>query len=78
MSFLNLCGIFRYFALGLTQLKNRGQIKMATHGSPQDQFHELSFDTLAHPDPVYFIYQHAGDAFAAQTADENTKPIKLT
>jgi Family of unknown function (DUF5946) len=27
---------------------------------------------------VYFIHQHAVDAFAAQTADENTKPIKLT
>ena len=41
-------------------------------------FHELSFYTLAHPDPVYFIHQHAVDAFAAQTADENTKSIKLT
>jgi hypothetical protein len=45
---------------------------------PQTEFHELSFYTLAHPDPVYFIHQHAVDAFAAQTADENTKPIKLT
>jgi hypothetical protein len=41
-------------------------------------FHQLSFYTLAHPDPVYFIHQHAVDAFAAQTADENTKSIKLT
>ncbi|MCA6379749.1 MAG: hypothetical protein IM574_07290 [Cytophagales bacterium] len=46
--------------------------------SISNQFHELSFYTLAHPDPVYFIHQHAVDAFAAQTADENTKPIKLT
>ncbi len=41
-------------------------------------FHQLSFYTLAHPDPVYFIHQHAVDAFAVQTADENTKSIKLT
>jgi hypothetical protein len=51
---------------------------MPTLSSPQDQFQELSFYTLAHLDPVYFIHQHAVDAFAAQTADENTKPIKLT
>jgi hypothetical protein len=49
-----------------------------TRPSPQHQFHELSFYTLAHPDTVYFIHQHAVDAFAAQAADENTKPIKLT
>lgn len=46
--------------------------------SLQHHFHKLSFYTLAHPDPVYFIHQHAVDAFAAQTADANTKPIKLT
>lgn len=46
--------------------------------STSNQIHQLSFYTLAHPDPVYFIHQHAVDAFAAQTADENTKPIKLT
>jgi hypothetical protein len=51
---------------------------MPTQISPQTHFHELSFYTLAHPDQVYFIHQHAVDAFAAQTADENTKPIKLT
>jgi hypothetical protein len=51
---------------------------MPTLPSPQHQFHELSFYTLAHPDTVCFIHQHAVDAFAAQTADENTKPIKLT
>lgn len=44
----------------------------------QHQFHSLSFYTLAHPNQVYFIHQHAVDAFAAQTADENTKPIKIT
>jgi hypothetical protein len=44
----------------------------------QDQFHELSFYTLAHPDMIYFIHQHVVDAYQAQTADENTKPIALT
>jgi Family of unknown function (DUF5946) len=52
--------------------------EMSTTQSSQPHFHELSFYTLSHPDPVYFIHQHAVDAFAAQTADENTKPIKLT
>jgi Family of unknown function (DUF5946) len=51
---------------------------MSTHISPQHHLHELSFYTLAHPNQVYFIHQHAVDAFATQTADENTKPIKLT
>lgn len=46
--------------------------------SLQHHFHKLPFYTLAHPNPIYFIHQHAGDAFAAQTADENTKPIKIT
>jgi hypothetical protein len=39
-------------------------------------YHELAYYTLSHPDPR-FIHQHAVDAFAAQTADENSKPIKL-
>ena len=40
----------------------------------REKFYELSYYTLAHPDPA-FIHQHVVDAFAAQTADENTKPI---
>jgi hypothetical protein len=44
--------------------------------SAQNQFHELSFYTMAHGDKR-FIHQHAVDAFAVQTADENTKPIKF-
>src|SRR5438309_9926111 len=42
-----------------------------------DAFNELCYYTLAHGDPA-FIHQHVVDAFAAQTADEQTKPIKLT
>jgi hypothetical protein len=44
--------------------------------TPQDQFDELSFDTLAHPSRD-FLHQNAVDAFAAQLADETTKPIKI-
>jgi len=47
---------------------------MPTH---HDAFDELCFYTLAHPD-ASFIHQHIVDAYAAQTADEATKPIKLT
>ena len=43
----------------------------------EDAYHELCYYTLAHRDPS-FIHQHVVDAFAAQHADEKTKPIKLT
>jgi hypothetical protein len=42
----------------------------------QDQFHELSYYTLAHRDGS-FIHQHVVDAFSAQHADETTKPIEI-
>jgi hypothetical protein len=45
--------------------------------SGQDLFDELCFYTLAHGD-FSFIHQHVVDAFAAQTAGPNDKPIKLT
>ncbi len=45
--------------------------------SQKDEFNELSFYTLGHPDMIYFIHQHCVDAFQAQTADQNTKPIGL-
>lgn len=40
-------------------------------------YDELCCYTLAHGKPE-FIHQYVVDAFAAQTADEQTKPIKLT
>ncbi len=43
----------------------------------QASYNELSYYTLALRDPA-FIHQHIVDAFAAQTADEHTRPIKLT
>ena len=42
-----------------------------------DEFHNLSFYTLDHPDKEYFIHQHVVDAFQAQAADASTKPIGL-
>ena len=39
-------------------------------------YHELCAYTLTRGDPG-FIHQHVVDAFAAQNADANTKPIKL-
>jgi len=41
-----------------------------------DNYHELSFYTLALKD-ADFIHQHIVDAFAAQTAAEKTKDITL-
>ena len=43
----------------------------------QNAYTELYYYTLTHSDSA-FIHQHVVDAFAAQTADENDKPIKLT
>lgn len=42
--------------------------------SDQDLYNELAYYTLAHGDPA-FIHQHVVDAFTAQHADENSKPI---
>lgn len=45
--------------------------------SERDAYEELQCYTLAHGDPA-FIHQHVVDAWAAQHADEQTKPIALT
>jgi len=42
----------------------------------QEMFYKLSCYTQTHPDPS-FIHQYAVDAFAAQYAEGNTKPITL-
>jgi hypothetical protein len=49
---------------------------MNTTQSKSELFDELSYYTLAHHDPSY-VHQHTVDAFIAQTADKNTKPIGL-
>ena len=42
-----------------------------------EPFHELSFYTLAHSDWERFLHQHAVDAYTAQTAGADSKPIGL-
>lgn len=42
-----------------------------------EQFEELCFYTLTHPDQIYFVHQHVVDAQTAQAADANTKPISI-
>ena len=46
--------------------------------SEQEQFHELSYYTLGHPDKKYFIHQHIVDAYTVQNADKDIKPIAIT
>ena len=43
----------------------------------QEAYTEITYYTLSHSDPA-FIHQLVVDAFAAQTAAEDDKPIKLT
>ncbi len=49
---------------------------MAAREAEQEEYNELTYYTLAHPDPS-FIHQNVVDAFTAQTADEHTKPIAV-
>ncbi len=50
---------------------------MPTNQKPeQEQFNELSYYTISHTSPS-FIHQHIVDAYNAQYADENTKPIAI-
>ena len=42
----------------------------------EDLYNQLAFYTLAHPDPA-FIHQLVVDAYAAQNANEATKPIAI-
>lgn len=48
-----------------------------TAAAEQNAYDELRCYTLAHRDPS-FIHQHVVDAFTAQNADAQTKPIALT
>ncbi len=43
----------------------------------EEAFHALSAYTVTLRDPA-FIHQHVVDAYAAQAADESTKPVKIT
>lgn len=44
--------------------------------SEDELYNELAYYTLSHGDP-YFIHQNVVDAFTAQHADEQTKPIAV-
>jgi hypothetical protein len=44
--------------------------------SQDPHYHELSYYTLAHPDPA-FLHQNIVDAYTAQNASESTKPIAV-
>ena len=44
--------------------------------SELEQYYMLTYYTLAHPDPS-FVHQHVVDAFTAQTAGAETKPIAV-
>ena len=50
---------------------------MGETSAEEDSYHELCGYTLTRGDAA-FIHQHVVDAFAAQHADEKTKPIKIT
>jgi hypothetical protein len=43
----------------------------------REQFNELSYYTLGHPDKHYFIHQHIVDAYTAQKADKTCKSISI-
>ncbi len=47
-----------------------------TRKPEQEQYNELSYYTISHPGSQ-FIHQHIVDAYTAQYADENTKPIAI-
>jgi uncharacterized protein DUF5946 len=48
-----------------------------TDNAQLQHYHELCAYSLTHADPA-FLHQHVVDAFAAQCANESTKPITLT
>src|SRR5262245_21899267 len=65
-----------YFFTGIYQTYIFGIIIMSSRGPEMEKYYELSYYTLTRPGPQ-FIHQHIVDAFAAQTANGDTKPITL-
>lgn len=59
------------------ELLSGSRLRQTKSMTEREAFDELICYTVTHRDPA-FIHQYAVDAFAAQTADEHTKPIKLT
>jgi len=57
--------------------KLTGELSKGVMEESEDQaYHQLAYYTLAHPNPS-FIHQNIVDAYAAQNANEDTKPIKI-
>lgn len=50
---------------------------MAFNIAQSDEFNELSFYSMTHPDRNYFIHQHVVDAYQAQMADTGVKDIAI-
>ena len=44
----------------------------------QQMYNQLAFYTLSQPDKIFFIHQLVVDAYTAQHADAQTKPIAIT
>jgi len=59
------------------QVATREFVSDSAGMSEQHAYQELQCYTLAHGDPR-FVHQHVVDAWVAQHADEQTKPIGLT
>jgi hypothetical protein len=76
-NFIKWSFIALIFILGYSNNDFLFFVAMKQEISEQALYDELSYYTLAHPSPA-FIHQHIVDAFAAQTADKETKPIKIT
>lgn len=49
--------------------------KITGSDSCKDLYNKLSLYTLSHPNQNFFIHQYIVDAYAAQHANENAKPI---
>jgi len=50
---------------------------MAFNIADSEEFNELSFYSMSHPDRDYFIHQHVVDAYQAQMANEDVKEIAI-
>src|SRR6266550_3849780 len=61
---------------GQQQISVMGTMNQSRLKPDQELYNELACYTLAHSDPS-FIHQYIVDAYAAQHADEKTKPIGL-
>lgn len=50
---------------------------MSFNIAESEEFNELSFYSISHPDQAYFIHQHVVDAYQAQVSNSETKSIAI-